>query len=369
MILSKGNRSVFGQTPQRLAVVVLALFSGLLFSKPALAADITVGSPVNGTNDTSPVWIRAHNIGCDGLAPTNFGYSLDNSSALNRGTTNYDVDVIRHDIGAGSHTIHFKSWTTKGACPMVSTTFKVVASTGSSSASSGSSSAATSSAATSSIPSSAIATASLDSKPWTGDKDSGTPGSAHGSTVYPSTISYYDNARKFYMTYSARAGYRWHYSFAKSTTATHFVYDTYVYLANPSQVANLELDMNQVMSNGKTVIFGAQCTSYSGTWEYTLSSGSSHWHRSNVPCNPKNWAAKTWHHVQIASHRNSTGYVTYDWVNVDGAHHVFQNASGNGARSMGWSKGTLLLNFQLGGASKGSGSITAYIHKMTVFRW
>jgi hypothetical protein len=368
MILSKGYRSVFGQTPQRLAVVVLALFSGLLFSKPALAADVTVGNPVNGTTVTSPIWIRAHNIGCDGLAPTAFGFSIDNSGTLVRGTTAYDIDVIKVGLASGTHTIHFKSWTSNGSCPMVSTTVHVVgSSTGSTGTTSGTSSATA--AVTSSIPSYAVASPTLDGKPWTGAKDSGTPGSAHGSTTYPSTISYYDHARKFYMTYSSRAGYRWHYSFAKSTTVTHFIYDTYVYLANPSQVANLELDMNQVMSNGKTVIFGAQCTSYSGTWEYTLSSGSSHWHRSNVPCNPKNWAAKTWHHVQIASHRNSSGYVTYDWVNVDGAHHVFHNASGNGARSMGWQRGTLLLNFQLGGASKGSGSITAYIHKMTVFRW
>ena len=290
--MSKGYRSVFGQTPQRLAVAVLALFSGMMFSKPALAADITVGSPVNGTSDTSPIWIRAHNVGCDGLAPTAFGYSLDNSSALNRGTTSYDVDVIRHDIGAGTHTIHFKSWTTKGACPMVSSTFKVVAGTGSTSASSDASTASTAAAATSSIPSSAIVTASLDSKPWTWEKDSGTPGSAHGSTVYPSTISYYDNARKFYTSYSARAGYRWHYSFAKSTTATHFVYDTYVYLADPSQVANLELDMNQVMSNGKTVIFGAQCSSYSETWEYTLSSGSAHWKSLQCPLQPEELGCK-----------------------------------------------------------------------------
>jgi hypothetical protein len=365
MILSKGYRSFFGQTPQRLAVVVLALFSGLLFSKPALAADITVGSPVNGTNDASPIWIRAHNIGCDGLAPTSFGYSLDNSSTLNRGATKYDIDVIRHDIAAGTHTIHFKSWTTKGSCPMVSTTFHVGASTGSTSTSSG----ATSAAATNAIPASAIVTASLDGKQWAGEKDSGTPGSAHGSSVYPSTISYYDHARKFYMTYSSRAGYRWHYSFAKSTTATHFVYDTYVYITNPSQLANIELDMNQVMSNGKTVIFGMQCSTYSKTWEYTVSSGGSHWKSSNVGCNPRAWAAKTWHHVQIASHRNSTGYVTYDWVNLDGAHHVFRNAAGNSARSMGWSRGTLLLNFQLDGYNHGSGSLTAYIHKLTVFRW
>jgi hypothetical protein len=365
MILSQGYCSVLGPTPQRLALAALALFSGLMFSKPALAADVTIASPVNGTNVTSPIWIRAHNVGCDGLTPTAFGYSVDNSSTLVRGATKYDIDATKVGISAGTHTIHFKSWTSNGSCPMVSTTVHVGGSSSGTASSAGSSGAA----ATGSIPSSAIGTASLDGKQWISQKDAGTPGSGRGSTVYPATTPSYDNARKFYMTYSARGGVRWHLSFAKDASKTHFVYDTYVYITDPSQVANIELDMNQVISNGKTVIFGTQCSTYSKTWEYTVNTGGSHWKSSNIGCNPRTWAAKTWHHVQIASHRDSSGNVTYDWVNVDGAHHVFNNAKGNSARSLGWEKGTLLINFQLDGYNHGSGSITSYIHKMTVFRW
>jgi hypothetical protein len=337
-----------------------------MFSTPALAANITVGSPVNGTNHTSPIWIRAHNIGCGGLAPTGFAYSVDSSSNLVRGVSNYDIDATKVGISAGTHTIHFKSWTSHGACPVVSTTFHVGGSS-SGSASSGSSSG---SASTSSIPSNAIGSSNLDGKHWISEHDAGTPGSSHGSTVYPATTPSYDDARKFYMTYSKHGGQRWHLSFARDASKTHFVYDTYVYITDPSQVANLELDMNQVMSNGKTVIFGTQCSTYSKSWEYTLyTDGHSHWKSSNIGCNPKTWKAKTWHHIQIASHRDSKGVVTYDWVNLDGAHHVFSNAKGNSARSMGWEKGTLLINFQIDGASTGSGSVTAYIHRLMVFRW
>ena len=57
--------------------------------------------------------------------------------------------------------------------------------------------------------------------------------------MYPATTSLYDNARKFYMTYTNRGGVRWSVSFGKSTSATHFVLDTYVYFTNPSQVQNL----------------------------------------------------------------------------------------------------------------------------------
>jgi hypothetical protein len=61
--------------------------------------------------------------------------------------------------------------------------------------------------------------------------------------------------------------------------------------------------------------------------------------------------------------------VTYDWVNVDGKHSGFSNASGYSAKSLGWVRGDLLINFQLDGANSGSGSITAYIHRLIVFRW
>ena len=62
--------------------------------------------------------------------------------------------------------------------------------------------------------------------------------------------------------------------------------------------------------------------------------------------------AKTWHHVQIASHRDDKGNVSYDWVNLDGAHSEFVNATVNSAEALGWQKGTLLINFQLDGANK-----------------
>jgi hypothetical protein len=360
-----GNRycSYLGQTPKRLALAVLAMMSGLLLSTPAHAANVTVASPVSGTTVTSPIWVRAHNVGCDGLAPTAFGFSIDNSGTLYAGVSHYDVDATKVGIASGTHTIHFKSWTSKGICPVVSTTFNVGGSSTSSTPSSISSGTVTS------IPSYAIGSANLDGKYWAYEQDAGVPGSARGSTAYPATTPLYDDARKFYMTYAKHGGVRWHVSFAKDAAATHFIYDTYVYIVDPSQVANLELDMNQVMSNGKTVIFGTQCSSYTKTWEYTYVSGGAHWKSSNVPCNPKNWAAKSWHHVQIASHRNSSGYVTYDWVNVDGAHHAFSNATVYSAESLGWAHGDLLINFQMDGANYTSGSITAYIHKMTIFRW
>ncbi|MGB9418585.1 MAG: hypothetical protein WCB58_19895 [Acidobacteriaceae bacterium] len=221
------------------------------------------------------------------------------------------------------------------------------------------------------IPANAIVSGDLDaSNNWEWKHDPGTPGSSQGSTVYPVAGMSGDNvAREFYMTYSAGGGEIYHVSFATDKTATHFVYDAHVYVENPSQLANLEMDMNDVMADGRTVILATQCSSYSGSWEYTLYSGGFHWHPSNIPCNPKNWSANTWHHIQIATERDGNGNATYDWVSVDGQYSDFQNASGPDAENLSWAIGTLLINFQIDGLSKGSGSDTLYTDQLKVYRW
>src|ERR1700733_1588681 len=221
------------------------------------------------------------------------------------------------------------------------------------------------------IPSNAISSGVLDGSPnWEWQHDPGTPGNSQGSSVYPATGLSSDNAaREYYMTYSGRSGELFHLSFGKDLNATHFVYDAYVYVNDPSQLANLEMDMNDVMPDGRTVILGTQCSSYSKSWENTYYSAGFHWHPSNIPCNPETWSAKTWHHIQIATQRDGNGVATYDWVNVDGVYSDFQNATVNSAESLGWALGDLLINFQIDGSSAGSGSNTLYTDKLQVWRW
>jgi hypothetical protein len=354
---------------RRLALSVLAVLAAAVFVQAAFASNITIASPLSGTTTSSPIWVRAHNVGCNGLTPTAFGFSIDNSTTTTMGATANDVDFPNVSVSTGKHLIHFKAWVHGGICPVVDDSINVVTATGTSGTSGTGSSG--SSSVSSSIPSYAVASADLDTlNSWLGEHDSGTPGSSQGSTVFPATTPLYDDAREFYMTYSDRGGERWHNSFARNATATHFVLDTYVYVVNPDQLANLELDLNQVMSNGQTVIFGTQCSTYSGTWEWTYyANGGFHWHASNVPCKTINWTANTWHHIQIGFHRDNSGYVTHDWVNFDGVHSVFSGASGSSARSLGWALGSQVMNVQMDGYSKSSGSIKAYFHKTTFYEW
>jgi hypothetical protein len=339
----------------------------MLFSQSAHASDITVASPSNGATTASPVWVRAHNVGCNSLDPTAFGYSIDNSSTLIPGKTPYDIDVTNQGIATGTHTIHFKSWTNYGACPVVNTTFTVGGAPSATSTNTSSTPATASAYTTASIPSYAQNTGDMDAAYWKFEHDSGTPGWSSGSTVYPASAGGWGNVRKFYMTYSNHGGERWHTSSGNGGSSTNWVLDTYIYLANPSQVQNLELDVNQVTSAGETIILGTQCSSVSGTWEWAYVSGGAHWHRSNIGCNPRNWSANAWHHIQVGMHR-SGGTVTHDYVNLDGAHYTFSGATANAGEWLGWAKGDIVTNYQIDGYY-GSGSITGYTNNMTIYHW
>jgi hypothetical protein len=344
-----------------LALFMLAALGGTVLCRAALASDITIANPVSGTHVSSPVWIRAHNIGCDSVPPTAFAYSIDNSTAMVRGETAYDIDVTGQVIAAGTHAIHFKSWTARGACSVVSTAFTV---------GSASTPSAPGTPATYGIAANAISSGDLDGKTtWGQIHDGGTPGTSRGSSVYPATTPLYDDARKFYMTYTDHAGERWNLDFGKDAKSTYFVLDTYVYLPNPSEVLNLEMDINQVTANGETVILSTQCAGTTGTWEAGYTSGKyDHWWSSSIKCNPKSWSANVWHHIQIGMHREPNGVVSHDWVNFDGTHHTWGYVR-ESAHFLGWAPATVNVQFQIEGANSSSGSVMSYIHKLTIYRW
>ena len=225
---------------------------------------------------------------------------------------------------------------------------------------------------TSAIPSNAVISSYLESSGgWKWNHDPGTPGSSVGTSSFGiSNPSMNGAARVYSLNYSGHGGEIYHLSFGLDTIATHFVYESYIYIVDPTQIQNIEMDMNHVMADGRTVILGTQCANGSKSWEFTkVANGGTHWYASNIPCDPRSWTPNTWHHVQIASHHDSNGVATYDWVNVDGVTTSFQNATGPSVESLGWQKGDLLINFQLDGYNKTTGAITVYTNKMAMYRW
>ncbi len=174
------------------------------------------------------------------------------------------------------------------------------------------------------------------------------------------------DAREFDTTFSSSGGEIYYIDFGTDTTSTNFFYDAEVYFTSSvSTVANLEMDMNQLMANGDTVIYGFQCDGYSGTWDYTENSGGSHWVHSSAACDVRKWSPNAWHHIQISYSRDDSGNVTYHSVWLDGVESPI-NATVPSSCALGWAP-VLLTNFQIDGL--GSGSNTVYLDNLTISRW
>jgi hypothetical protein len=190
------------------------------------------------------------------------------------------------------------------------------------------------------------------------------------SMVSSPTISGY--TRKFVTSYRNAAGERYWTSFGKDTSAHNFIYDVQIYVdGSVTDIANVEMDMNQVIGNGQTIIYGFQCDGYTNTWDYTTNAGSpenpvDQWLHSTVPCNPRNWTPNKWHHIQIAYSRDDEGNVIYKYVTFDGVQKNI-NEKVPSSFALGWSS-TLLTNFQIDGLG-GYGTANVYIDKLTVTRW
>ena len=207
---------------------------------------------------------------------------------------------------------------------------------------------------------------------WSMVQDGATSGVSTGTMALVSNPSISGAARQFGITFQNSAGERYWSVFGADTAPTNFTYDVKGYIASPStDIANLEFDMNQVMTNGQTVIFGVQCDGYSSTWDYTTNAGTpdypvDQWLHSTAPCNPQKWTTNTWHHLVINYSRDSAGNVTYKNVSLDGIVQQI-NETVPSAFALRWAT-VLLTNFQIDGMG-GYGSATVYLDQLTITRW
>jgi hypothetical protein len=322
------------------------------------SSTISVSSPAKGASVTSPFALSATASTCESQSVATMGYSLDSSSD----TTVVDGKAVNAEVtaGSGAHTLHVKAWGKGVSCDAdVAITVK------------GGSSPPTTGGP--SIGSGAVSVSEIQTLgDWKATHDTGGPGSSSGSMSIVSSPSLSDHARKFVTQYSKEGDERYSATFGDDTSATNFVYDGWVYVAGSAKdVANLEMDLNQVMPNGQTVIYGFQCDGYSGTWAYSENKGtptkpSVQWVPSKAKCNVRDWSTNTWHHVQVSYSRSSTGKVTYKAVWLDGVEQSV-NVTVLSAFALGWSP-TLSTNFQVDGVGS-SGSTTLYLDKLIVYRW
>jgi hypothetical protein len=334
------------------ALCLVALLM-VVCTAPALA-NVTVSSPANGALVVSPFTLAATASPCSAQPIAAMGYSFDDSS---NSTIVNGTSVSARVAGvAGPHVLHVKSWGNKGASCVANIAIRILPSL------------------PSVVPSNAVAVAGIHLlKTWQAAFDSGTgSGSSTGTMSMVGSPSVTGTAREFLTTYTNFGGERYSVLFGSDSTATNFLYDTWIYPAGPtSDIANVEMDLNQVMANGQTVIFGFQCDGWSNTWDYTTNAGTPRspndiWLHSTSSCNPRAWTTNTWHHVQIQFSRDNQGNVTYRSVWFDGTKQEI-NATVPSAFALGWGP-ALLTNFQVDGIG-GTGSATLYLDNLTVYRW
>ena len=107
------------------------------------------------------------------------------------------------------------------------------------------------------------------------------------------TLVNYGFPRKFFTTYTNSGVELYFVSIGSDTAAKNFMYDAWVSFSTPSSgIGNLQTDMNQVMANGQTVIYGFQCDGYSKTWDYTTKTGTpeapvDRWIHSSAYCSQR----------------------------------------------------------------------------------
>ncbi|HWG21698.1 MAG TPA: hypothetical protein VG225_14295 [Terracidiphilus sp.] len=326
----------------------------------AISSNLTVTSPINGASVTSPFTLAASGTVCSSQPVTSLGYSLDSSTST--AVVYSTVLTAQVTAAAGAHTLHVKAWGAGVSCAAnIAVTVLAPITTTSSPT----------------IPSDAVAIKAIQNLSiWQAAFDTGTGGSgasATGAMQLVSSPSVSGSARQFVTTYTNYGGERYNVKVGTDAVSTNFVYDTKIYLASPSSdIANIEMDLNQVMSNGQTVIFGFQCDGWSNTWDYTENAGtptspSDKWVHSNQTCTPRNWSTNTWHHVQISYSRDSSGNVTYNGVWFDGVEQAL-NVTVPSAFALGWAP-SLNINFQIDGMTSTSGSATVYLDNTTLYSW
>ena len=76
-----------------------------------------------------------------------------------------------------------------------------------------------------------------------------------------SSPSLYGGTRRFETSFSSGGDERYSVSFADDVNAQNFLYDAWVYFtSSASKLGNLELDVNQVMADGKTFLWASSAT-------------------------------------------------------------------------------------------------------------
>jgi hypothetical protein len=223
------------------------------------------------------------------------------------------------------------------------------------------------------IPSNAVSVTEIQTQPnWKHNHDPATKGDSQGTMTLVGSPTISGTTAQFDSTFENWGGEIYSKSYDKDPDSMNFLYDAEVWIEAGSKVGNLEMDNNQVVANGDTIIYAFQCDGDHGTWDYSSNVGTREhtqvrWIHSSQRCNPADWTPNEWHHIQISYSRDNDGNVTYHSVWFDGVEAPI-NETVNSDFALGWEHGDLMTNFQIDG-TVGNGSSKLYLDDLTVYRW
>lgn len=223
------------------------------------------------------------------------------------------------------------------------------------------------------IPNTAQSSGIMDSKePWKQEKDAGVNGKTSKITAASNLYDKINSYRIFSAAGTGKPGMRWSNSFVHNSAPTYFCYRGLIKF--PDGVANLqqlELDMNQMMADGRNCYLCTQFDSLSGTVQYTTTSnGACHWNNSNIKHDMKNWPADQWIDFAIYTQRDDAGVVTYIGIRFNGKYYPFDpTCKGLSAIKENWTAGVIIPNFQVNLANPKQSDIVVYGKNLEYLYW
>lgn len=350
---------------------------------------VKVTSPADGNTLYSPFTLTAAASKCNGQTTSAMKYSTDSnadSGTFNGGSINTSVSTS--GLATGWHILRVKAWGSSGSYCETDLQFNVPPSSGIIPA--------TTASEFSQIEINPNYTGTYNSCPndgatnpipfqWQTQPDCNTNGGAsnRGSTSIgygPAFPTYKGNAspaemgsREFVLTPAASGGgVRWFDPLGSSDSATHFVYDLWIYFPSTTDLSNLqelELDVNHATTSPAKLLYvlAVQC-SFGNKWQ--ISPNGSTWQSTDQNCN--SFSAGVWHHVQIESQHGSGGNtsIQYDSIAIDGTvtpltcSHTTCTGT---AQTSTWSS-VIGPNFQMDGTTNG-GVVHAYVDAFNIFYW
>lgn len=152
----------------------------------------------------------------------------------------------------------------------------------------------------------------------------------------------------------------WWEELGPDSSPTHFDYDLYFYLDDPSAPEALEFDVNQTIS-GTRYVFGTEC-SYrnTGHWDIWDSAGGK-WVETDVPCPQvaaKQWHHLVWHFERVGNQEHYIGVTLDDYYSVVDKFFDPQKYSGDG----------ISVAVQMDGNYK-QAPFKLWVDKMNLIRW